>query len=50
MSVSEGDKAPAFTMPTDGGGSIALKDLKILWPEIHIQSHSHHTKPTGLST
>lgn len=23
-----GDKAPAFSMPTDGGGSIALKDLK----------------------
>lgn len=28
MSVKEGDKAPAFSMPTDGGGKIALKDLK----------------------
>ncbi len=28
MSVNEGDKAPAFSMPTDGGGNIALKDLK----------------------
>ena len=26
--VELGKKAPAFTMPTDGGGSIALKDLK----------------------
>lgn len=28
MSVNEGDKAPAFSMPTDGGGTISLKDLK----------------------
>lgn len=28
MSVSEGDKAPAFTMTTDGGGTVSLKDLK----------------------
>lgn len=28
MSVKEGGKAPAFSMPTDGGGKIALKDLK----------------------
>tara|TARA_R110002110_G_scaffold2756_1_gene13305 strand:- start:50480 stop:50944 length:465 start_codon:yes stop_codon:yes gene_type:complete len=28
MSVTEGGKAPAFSMPTDGGGTIALKDLK----------------------
>ncbi|MBO21247.1 MAG: thioredoxin-dependent thiol peroxidase [Rhodospirillaceae bacterium] len=28
MSVKEGDKAPAFSMPTDGGGEIDLKDLK----------------------
>lgn len=28
MSVNEGDKAPAFSMPTDGGGSVSLKDLK----------------------
>ncbi len=28
MSVSEGDKAPAFSMTTDGGGTISLKDLK----------------------
>lgn len=28
MSVTEGGKAPAFSMPTDGGGKIALKDLK----------------------
>ncbi len=26
--VEEGKKAPAFSMPTDGGGKIALKDLK----------------------
>lgn len=26
--LSEGKKAPAFTMPTDGGGKVALKDLK----------------------
>jgi peroxiredoxin Q/BCP len=28
MSVKEGGKAPAFSMPTDGGGKLALKDLK----------------------
>ena len=28
MSISEGDKAPAFTMTTDGGGTVSLKDLK----------------------
>jgi peroxiredoxin Q/BCP len=28
MSVNEGDKAPDFSMPTDGGGTVALKDLK----------------------
>ena len=28
MSVKEGGKAPAFSMPTDSGGSIALKGLK----------------------
>ncbi len=28
MSVSEGDKAPAFEMATDGGGTVSLKDLK----------------------
>ncbi len=28
MSVNEGDKAPAFSMPTDGGGNVSLKDLK----------------------
>jgi len=28
MSVKEGDKAHAFSMPTDGGGEIALEDLK----------------------
>ena len=28
MSVDVGDKAPAFSLPTDGGGKIALKDLK----------------------
>jgi peroxiredoxin Q/BCP len=27
MTLSIGDAAPAFTMPTDGGGSISLKDL-----------------------
>lgn len=27
MSLSVGDKAPDFTMPTDGNGSVALKDL-----------------------
>ncbi|MDE0780667.1 MAG: thioredoxin-dependent thiol peroxidase [Alphaproteobacteria bacterium] len=28
MSVNEGDKAPDFSMSTDGGGTISLKDLK----------------------
>ena len=28
MSVEEGKKAPAFTMQTDGGGKVSLKDLK----------------------
>ena len=28
MSVKEGGKAPAFSMPTDGDGKLALKDLK----------------------
>ena len=28
MSVKEGGKAPTFSMPTDSGGKIALKDLK----------------------
>jgi peroxiredoxin Q/BCP len=28
MSVREDGKAPAFSMPTDSGGKIALKDLK----------------------
>jgi len=28
MSVNEGDKAPEFSMPTDSGGTISLKDLK----------------------
>lgn len=28
MSISEGDKAPAFSMTTDGGGTVSLKDLK----------------------
>ena len=28
MSVNEGEKAPDFSMPTDGGGSVSLKDLK----------------------
>jgi len=28
MSLSEGDKAPAFSMTTDGGGTVSLKDLK----------------------
>lgn len=28
MSVEEGDKAPDFTVATDGGGSISLKDFK----------------------
>ena len=28
MSVAAGDKAPNFSMPTDDGGRVALKDLK----------------------
>ena len=28
VDLKPGDKAPAFTMPTDGGGEISLKDLK----------------------
>ena len=28
MSVSIGDKAPDFTMPTDGGGTVALSELR----------------------
>lgn len=28
MALTEGDKAPDFTMPTDGGGSVSLSDLK----------------------
>lgn len=28
MSLEVGDKAPNFNLPTDGGGSISLKDLK----------------------
>jgi peroxiredoxin Q/BCP len=28
MSLKVGDKAPDFMLPTDGGGKIALKDLK----------------------
>lgn len=28
MNVNEGDKAPEFTMPTDGCGSVSLKDMK----------------------
>jgi peroxiredoxin Q/BCP len=28
MTLDAGDKAPDFTLPTDGGGSISLKDLK----------------------
>ena len=28
MAAEEGKKAPAFSMPTDGGGKVALKDLK----------------------
>jgi peroxiredoxin Q/BCP len=27
MTLNIGDAAPAFTMPTDGGGSVSLKDL-----------------------
>ena len=28
MSLDVGDKAPDFTLPTDGGGTVALKSLK----------------------
>ena len=28
MTVDVGDKAPAFTMPTDGGGKVSLASLK----------------------
>ena len=28
MSVDAGDKAPAFTLPTDGGGKVSLSKLK----------------------
>ncbi|MEQ8195371.1 MAG: thioredoxin-dependent thiol peroxidase [Rhodospirillales bacterium] len=28
MALKIGDKAPAFNLPTDGGGTLALKDLK----------------------
>ncbi|MEZ5828772.1 MAG: thioredoxin-dependent thiol peroxidase [Hyphomicrobiales bacterium] len=28
MSLDVGDKAPAFSLPADGGGTVALKDLK----------------------
>jgi peroxiredoxin Q/BCP len=28
MSLEVGDKAPDFTLPTDGGGKVSLKDLK----------------------
>lgn len=28
MSIKEGDKAPAFTLPCDGGGNISLSDFK----------------------
>ena len=28
MSLEIGDKAPDFTLPTDGGGKISLRDLK----------------------
>ncbi|MGH6735574.1 MAG: thioredoxin-dependent thiol peroxidase [Methyloceanibacter sp.] len=28
MSVEVGDKAPAFTLPADGGGKVSLKDLR----------------------
>lgn len=28
MSVDAGDKAPDFTLPADGGGTVSLKDLR----------------------
>ena len=28
MSIKEGDKAPAFTLPTDGGGTVSLAEFK----------------------
>ncbi|MCY4189814.1 MAG: thioredoxin-dependent thiol peroxidase [Rhodospirillaceae bacterium] len=28
MTLAEGDQAPDFTMPTDGGGSVSLADLR----------------------
>jgi peroxiredoxin Q/BCP len=28
MSIEAGDKAPAFTLPTDGGGTVSLAKLK----------------------
>ena len=28
MGISVGDKAPSFNLPTDGGGSLSLNDLK----------------------
>jgi peroxiredoxin Q/BCP len=28
MSIQNGDKAPDFTLPTDGGGTVSLKALK----------------------
>ena len=28
MALAEGDKAPNFTMPADGGGTVSLSDLK----------------------
>lgn len=28
MSIKEGAKAPSFSLPTDGGGKLSLKDLK----------------------
>ena len=28
MTLSEGEKAPSFNLPTDGGGKAALSDFK----------------------
>ncbi|MSO71340.1 MAG: thioredoxin-dependent thiol peroxidase [Alphaproteobacteria bacterium] len=28
MSIKEGDKAPAFSLPSDGGGKVSLSDYK----------------------